>query len=70
MSGSDGSEAGAFFLGIVIGSVAAGSITIWSSSIASENWRRAAVKHGAAEYITTEQGTPEWRWKEVKDEDR
>jgi hypothetical protein len=63
MSGSDSSEAGSFFLGFVIGAVLAGAITSWASSTASENWRRTAVKHGAAEYVTTEQGTSEWRWK-------
>jgi len=63
MSGSDSSEAGSFAVGLAIGVAVTGVCLLWASSSAKEDWKREAVKRGAAEYITTEQGTPEWRWK-------
>lgn len=50
----------AFIIGIVLGGLLFG---ITSHNINTEEWRRAAVKRGYAEYyIKDEYGNSAWRW--------
>jgi hypothetical protein len=52
-----------FFIGIFVAMVACLIMAVCDTNRNEDRWRRDCVTHGAAEWVTTEDGTPEWRWK-------